>query len=101
MKSTVLQLIIFVSCYQRVEKNTPVENEPKFVIQYCKHCKGKPFTWKSQPYHPVLGRNPTGNILLSFAVLLAGASISKVLLGFRHMGLCAYTLRTYLVHQKK
>ena len=135
MKFLVLQLIIFISCYPRVEKNMPVENEPKFlvfysmllslfsmfcfgcksnnprvemkqngtmvtVIQYCRHCAGKPFTWKSQPYHPVLGRYPTGNILLSFAVLLAGASISKVLLVFRHMGLCAYTARTYFAHQK-
>ena len=120
----VLQFI-FISCYQRVKNNTPVENEPKFlvfysmllslfsmfcfrckstnprvemkqngtmvtVIQHCKHCEGHPFTWKSQPYHLVLGKYPAGNILLSFAVLLAGASISKVLLVFRHMGLCAY-----------
>ena len=135
MKLLILQFI-FISCYQRVEKNTPLENEPKFlvfysmllslfsmfcfrckstnpkveikpngtmvtVIQHCKHCLGNPFTWKSQPYHPVLGRYPVRNILLSFAVLLAGASISKVLLVFRHMGLCAYTTRTYFEHQKK
>ena len=31
---------------------------------------------------------------------MAGASISKVLLVMRHMGLCAYSARTFLVHQK-
>ena len=71
------------------------------VLQHCKHCEGKPYTWRSQPYHPVLGRYPVGNVLLSFSVLLAGASISKVLLVFRHMGLSAYSIRTYFVHQKK
>ena len=44
------------------------------VLQHCKHCEGKPYTWRSQPYHPVLGRYPVGNVLLSFAVLFAGAS---------------------------
>ena len=122
--------------FKRVEKNTSLESEPKFlvfysmllslfsmfcfrckagkpkvemkqtgtmvtVLQYCKYCEGNPFTWRSQPYHPVMGRYPAGNILLSFAVLLAGASISKVLLVFRHMGLCTYSIRTYFAHQKK
>ena len=36
-----------------------------------------------------------------FAVLLAGASISKVLLVFQHMGLCTYSICTYFAHQKK
>ena len=31
---------------------------------------------------------------------MAGASISKVLLVMRHMGLCAYSARTFFVHQK-
>lgn len=45
------------------------------VSQYCDHCEN-PFTWRSQPF--VLGRYPAGNMLLSFAVLLAWSSISKV-----------------------
>ena len=31
---------------------------------------------------------------------MAGASISKVLLVMRHMGLCVYSARTFFVHQK-
>ena len=32
--------------------------------------------------------------------LMAGASISKFLLVFKHMGLCAYSARMYFIHQK-
>lgn len=56
-------------------------------------CTGKPFKWRSQLF--VLGKYPAGNILFSFSVLMAGASISKVLLVFKHMGLSAYEARTY------
>lgn len=66
------------------------------VIQLCKNCPG--FTWQSQPL--VLGKFPAGNVLFSFAVLMAGASISKVLLFCRHMGLLAISIRTFFVHQK-
>ena len=41
-----------------------------------------------------------GNVLLSLAILMAGASISKVLLIFKHMGLSAYSARTFFFHQK-
>ena len=68
------------------------------VTQACRKCKGA-FTWSSQPL--VLGQIPAGNILLSFATLVAGASISKVLLIFKHMGVCCYTARTFFKHQKK
>ena len=53
--------------------------------QQCPYCCTKPFRWRSQP--SILGRYPAGNILLSFATLTSGASISKVLLVFRHFGL--------------
>lgn len=45
----------------------------------------------------VLGRYPAGNILLSFATLMAGASVSKVLLILRYMGISIYSA----VHQSK
>ncbi|XP_068739260.1 uncharacterized protein [Montipora capricornis] len=67
------------------------------VYQECNHCISG-FTWRSQPY--IFGRFPAGNILLSFGTLLAGASISKVILIFRHMGLCAYSPRTFFRHQR-
>jgi len=46
------------------------------------------------------GKYPMGNVLLSLAVLMAGASISKVLLVFKHMGVLAYSARTFFFHQK-
>ena len=49
----------------------------------------------------VLEKYPVGNIILSFAILMAGASVSKVLLVFKHMGLCVYNVRTYFIHQHK
>mgnify|MGYP001092924673 CR=1 FL=1 len=70
------------------------------VTQSCAMCgPNKQFSWRSQPY--ILGRYPAGNILLSFAILMSGVNISKVLLMFRHMGLCVISARTYFVHQNK
>ena len=46
-----------------------------------------------------MGRTQLG-MLLSFSVLMAGASISKILLVFKHMGLSAYIARTFFFHQK-
>ena len=40
------------------------------------------------------------NILLSLAVLMGGASVSKVLLLFRHLELCCYSPRTFFSHQR-
>ncbi len=68
------------------------------VIQNCCHCSDG-FVWHSQPF--ILGRYPAGNVMLNFAVLMAGASISKILLVFRHMGLVVHSARTYYVHQRK
>lgn len=61
----------------------------------CSNC-GETHTWKSQP--DLLGRFPAGNLLLNFAVLCAGASIRKVLLVFRHMGMLVYNEPTYYYH---
>ena len=58
------------------------------VTQSCDSC-GKQYQWRNQPF--ILGRYPAGNILLSFAILMSGVSISKVLLMLKHMG----------VHQNK
>lgn len=67
------------------------------VRQSCSKCIFG-YVWQSQPF--VLNKYPAGNILLSFSVLMAGASISKILLVFRHMGLCAYTARSFFSHQR-
>ena len=63
----------------------------------CSKCK-EIFIWKSQPF--LLGKFPDGNLLLSFTVLCAGASIKKVLLVFRHMGILVYNEPTYYYHQR-
>jgi len=68
------------------------------VNQHCQSCK-KNFKWRSQPF--ILGRYPAGNVLLSFAVLMAGASIRKLLLVFKHMGLSVYESRTFFYHQSR
>ena len=67
------------------------------VTQHCCKCAGE-FQWRSQPL--VHGKHPAGNLLLSLSVLLAGASISKVQLIFKHMGLCSYSIRTFFRHQR-
>lgn len=67
------------------------------IVSECSNC-GETDCWKSQP--DLLGRFPAGNLLLSFAVLCAGASIRKVLLVFQHMGLLVYHEPTYYYHQR-
>ena len=68
------------------------------VIQDCPKCGRDAHTWRSQPF--LFGKFPAGNLLLSFAILMAGASISKINLVFKHMGMSIYTIRTYFNHQK-
>lgn len=63
----------------------------------CKLCN-ETMTWKSQHY--LLGKFPAGNILLSFGILSAGASTTKVLRVFKHMGLLGYNEVTYYYHQR-
>ncbi len=68
------------------------------VKQTCGKCIFG-YEWYSQPI--VLEKYAAGNILLSFGILMAGASISKMLLVFRHMGLCVYSARSFFRHQRK
>ena len=63
----------------------------------CKLCN-ETITWKSQSH--LLGKFPAGNILLSFGILSAGASTTKVLRVFKHMGLLGYNEVTYYYHQR-
>ena len=69
------------------------------VIQTCSKCIKKPFIWQSQSY--VLGRHPAGNNLFSFAILMAGTSISRVLLLCKHMKPAVISIHTFFLHQKK
>lgn len=67
------------------------------VNQQCSKCKA--FVWNSQSYMPH-GKYPAGNMVLSLAVLMAGACISKVLLSFCHLGLCCYLPCTFISDQR-
>lgn len=69
------------------------------VNQYCLTRGDNSYSWKSQPMM-FNGRYPAGNVLLSFSVLMAGASISKILLVFKHTSLSAYKARTFFFPQK-
>ena len=90
-------------CFKCKEGNPKVTMRQRgtmvIVRQYCQSCGGEPYTWRSQPMM-FNGRYPAGNILLSFSILMAGASISKVLLVFKHFGLSVFTARTFFFHQK-
>ena len=69
------------------------------VKQHCLSCGEDSYTCNSQPMM-FNGRYPAGNFLLSFAVLMAEATIRKILLVFKHMGLSVYNDRTVFFHQK-
>jgi hypothetical protein len=60
----------------------------------CKHTK----RWYSQPF---VGNRPAGNILLSAAILFAGATFTKVDRVLRHMGVVSICDRTFYRHQSE
>ena len=90
-------------CFKCKESNPRVTMTQRgtmvIVKQYCQSCNKEPYTWRSQPIM-FNGRYPAGNVLLSFSILMAGASISKILLVFKHFGLSVFTARTFFFHQK-
>lgn len=63
------------------------------VETQCSNC-GESNIWRSQP--DLLGKF----LLLSLAILCAGASVRKVLLVFRHMGMLVCHEPTYYYHQR-
>ena len=50
------------------------------VNQHCTSCGEESFEWKSHLMALICSKYPAVNVLLSFAVLMAGASIREVLL---------------------
>lgn len=60
---------------------------------------GKQATWFSQPYFPGT-RIAAGNLLLSFGILVAGTSATKVFRVLRHMGMTCFSLTTFFKHQR-
>ena len=94
-------LILFQHCHLCFASTPQLDIEQSgtmiTVKSTCSSCK-EMFVWKSQPF--LLGKFPAGNLLLSFAVLCAGASISKVLLVLRHMGVLVFHRPAYYYHQR-
>lgn len=62
----------------------------------CLSC-GSLTTWYSQPF---IKQVPAGNLLMSAAVLFAGASSTKALRVFCHMNVAAVSARTFHRHQR-
>ncbi len=69
------------------------------VSQHCQVCGENSLIWRSQSL--VLGRYPLGNNLCSYGILVAGATLTKVLLVLKHIGLRAYSSRAFFRHQRK
>ncbi|XP_028394427.1 uncharacterized protein LOC114518614 [Dendronephthya gigantea] len=69
------------------------------VTSICANPKcGKTSKWFSQPY--ITGTMvPAGNLLLSFGILVAGTSATKLLRVFQHKGLKCFSLSTFFKHQ--
>ena len=63
----------------------------------CNACK-QVHVWKSQP--SLFGSFAAGNLLLSFAVLTAGGSITKIIKIFNIMGILVYQRETFFRHQR-
>ena len=94
-------LLLFQYCHLCLAANPELKTTQTgtmlSIVSKCSSCDGI-YTWNSQPFS--LGKFPAGNILLSFAIICAGATVNKVLVVFRHMGLLCYYETTYYYHQQ-
>ena len=89
-------------CFKCHHKEPSVEMFKKGTIVQVLQTRDKcnnSFKWSSQPL--LLGKHPARNILLRFATLAGGASITQMLLVMKHMGVSCYKARTFFRHQKK
>jgi hypothetical protein len=98
-------LLLFQFCRRCKSEDVLVETRENgtmiTVEMHCGNpeCVEKEFVWQSQPKIDGL-RTGAGNLLLSFAILMAGASASKVLRVLSHMGVACFSLRQFFRHQK-
>lgn len=94
-------LLLFQHCHNCFTPNPHVHSTHSGTMltieTKCDNCQ-EHFSWKSRPY--LLGKFPAGNLLLSFAILCAGAPVTKVLRVFKNMGLLEYNKVTYYYHQR-
>ena len=61
---------------------------------------GKEMKWCSQPHFPGTKIIAAGNLLLSFGIVAAGTSATKVLRTLQHMGMTCFSLKTFFKHQQ-
>ena len=98
-------LLLFTFCHtckaDKPEVSAQQEGTMAVITTTCHNpaCKRQVRTWRSQPNMPGT-QIAAGNFLLCFAILLAGASPSKVIQIFLHMGLGCVTLRTFFRYQR-
>ena len=67
------------------------------ITQYCAVCRRR-WNWESQP---LIGTIPAGNILISAAILYAGALPAKALRIFTILQCATITRKTFFSHQKE
>ena len=60
---------------------------------------GERTTWFSQPYFPGT-KIAAGNLLLSFGILVAGTSATKVFRVLKHMGMTCVSVTTFFKYQR-
>ena len=98
-------MLLFQFCPSCKSANPLVETSQHgtkvIVYTHCgnPNCKQSDSVWRSQPNMEGT-KIAAGNFLLSFATLVAGASISKVQRVLRHMGVACISLSTFFRHQK-
>ena len=98
-------MVLFQFCPSCKAANPLVESSKHgtkvVVYTYCgnPNCKQRNSVWHSQPNMQGT-KIAAGNFLLSFAVLVAGTSISKVQRVFTHMGVACISGSTFFRHQK-
>ena len=68
------------------------------VQQHCTNCPNG-FTQRNQTL--ILGKYPADNVLVSFAILMVGTSINKILLVFKHFGMQVYKALQFFYHQSQ
>lgn len=98
--SAILELFSFcVKCHMPTTVDTNTVGTHLTVSQKCSSCKYHR-TWSSQP-NIGIHRIPAGNLLLSAAILYAGASPGQTLRVLNFLSVASISPRTFFRHQKQ
>ena len=97
-------LLLFKFCHNGKADNPLLETTTDGTLLVVKtscanpSCGQQQCVWKSEPLMPRTKVNPS-DFLLSFAILLSGGSLTKVVNMFRLMGLAGISMDSYYRHQ--